>query len=84
MDRGVAIVPRRDAFRINGLEFDESCSPVEGTVKWDTVRSLFNGSMLAAALVLGPMYFTWTALLVFLALAAVHCVVVIPSAFIGG
>lgn len=71
MDRGVGIVPRRDAFRINGLEFDESCSPVEGTVKWDTVRSLFNGSMLAAALVFGPVYFTWTAFLVFLALAVV-------------
>jgi sn-1 stearoyl-lipid 9-desaturase len=64
------IVPRRDAFRINGLEFDDTCSPVEGTVRWDSVRSLFNGAMLVAALVLGPLYFTWPAVAVFLGLSA--------------
>jgi sn-1 stearoyl-lipid 9-desaturase len=71
MDDGHSIVPRRDAFRINGLEFNESCSPVDGVVRWDSVRSLFNGTMLALALVLGPLYFTWSGLLAFFILSAV-------------
>ena len=71
MDDVRELVPRRDAFRINGLEFDDSSSPVEGTVRWDTVRSLFNGTMLTLALVLGPLYFSWSALGVFFALSFV-------------
>jgi len=64
-------IPRRDAFRINGLEFDSTCSPVEGVVRWDTIRSLFNATMFAAGLILGPLYFTWPAFGMFLALSAV-------------
>ncbi|MEM7635966.1 MAG: acyl-CoA desaturase, partial [Pseudomonadota bacterium] len=61
-------VSKPDPFRINGLVFDENCSPKEGRVRWDTGRSLWNGSMLVAALILGPMYFSWSALAVFFVL----------------
>ncbi len=60
-----------DPYRINGLVFDDQCDPSAGSVHWDTVRSIWNGGMLAAALVLGPLYFTWSALGVFLALCLV-------------
>jgi stearoyl-CoA desaturase (delta-9 desaturase) len=65
-----SLIPRRDAFRINGLEFDETCNPVAGTVRWDAVRSVFNGTMLLAALVLGPLYFSWGACAAFLLISA--------------
>jgi sn-1 stearoyl-lipid 9-desaturase len=70
-DEGAALVSRRDAFRINGLEFDHSCNPVDGDVHWDGVRSLFNGTMLVLALTLGPIYVSWSAVAVFLALCFV-------------
>src|SRR5262245_17516279 len=60
-----------DPYRINGLVFEGHCDPSAGTVHWDTVRSIWNGAMLAAALVLGPIYFTWSALCVFLTLCLV-------------
>jgi fatty-acid desaturase len=60
-----------DPYKINGLVFDDQCDPSAGTVRWDTVRSIWNGGMLAAALVLGPLYFTWSALCVFLALCLI-------------
>ena len=37
-----------DPYRINGLVFEGDCDPSAGHVRWDTVRSLFNGGMLAA------------------------------------
>jgi sn-1 stearoyl-lipid 9-desaturase len=64
-------VARRDAFRINGLEFDDSCSPVEGVVRWDGVRSLFNGAMLLSAVILASLYFTWPAVGVFLGISII-------------
>ena len=67
-DESPALVARRDAFRINGLEFDYGCNPIEGEVHWDPVRSLFNGTMLLLAMTLGPMYFSWPAVAVFLVL----------------
>jgi stearoyl-CoA desaturase (delta-9 desaturase) len=39
--------------------------------RWDAPRSLWNGSMLAGALVLGPITFSWSAFFVFLVTAAV-------------
>ena len=74
-----------DPYRINGLVFDDRCDPSTGTVHWDTVRSIFNGSMLAAAIVLGPLYFTWSALGVFLVLCLFGLLLrAIRSAFIAG
>jgi sn-1 stearoyl-lipid 9-desaturase len=60
-----------DPYRINGLIFDETSNPSLGVVKWDALRSVWNGGMLLAALILGPLYFTWEALAVFLALCFV-------------
>jgi len=60
-----------DPYLINRLVFDDQCDPSAGSVHWDTVRSIWNGGMLAAALVLGPLYFAWSALGVFLALCLV-------------
>lgn len=65
MDDFQDIIPRRDAFRINGLEFDDTCNPVAGEVRWDPLRSMFNGTIMACALVLAPLYFSWSALAVF-------------------
>jgi sn-1 stearoyl-lipid 9-desaturase len=61
-------IPRRDAFRINGLEFDESCNPVDGVIKWDATRSIFNAAIIVLAVVLAPLYFSWSALLAFFCL----------------
>ena len=58
MDDLRSLVPRRDAFKINGLEFNDSCDPVEGTVRWDSIRSLFNATMFVLAIVLAPLYFS--------------------------
>lgn len=44
---------------------------VEGDVVWDIPRSLWNGVMLLAAIVFGPMTFGWDAFAVFLVTAAV-------------
>ena len=65
MDDVRNIIQRRDAFRINGLEFDDTCNPVAGEVRWDPLRSMFNGTIMACALVLAPLYFSWSALAVF-------------------
>lgn len=42
-----------------------NCDPVQGTVRWSPVKSLWIGSMTAAAILLGPLYFSWSALLLF-------------------
>jgi fatty-acid desaturase len=60
-----------DAFKVNSLTNLDTASPVEGRLVWDVRRSIWNGSMLLAALVLGPIFFTWDALLVFLVTTAV-------------
>ena len=60
-----------DPYKINGLVFDDNCNPINGRVRWDATRSLFNGFMLIFALVLGPLYFSWSALGVFVVLCFV-------------
>ncbi|HJQ58956.1 MAG TPA: acyl-CoA desaturase [Vineibacter sp.] len=60
-----------DAYKVNSLTGLDKASPVEGDIVWDPTRSIWNGSMLLGALVLGPIYFTWDALLVFLITSAV-------------
>src|SRR5262249_45717908 len=39
--------------------------PVAGTVRWAPAKSLWIGSMAAAALVLGPVFISWDAVLLF-------------------
>ena len=48
-----------------------SANADEGTVAWSPFKSLWNTGMYLAALILGPIYFTWTALSVFLLLSYV-------------
>jgi fatty-acid desaturase len=60
-----------DAYKVNSLGDLDRASPVEGRIVWDPARSIWNGSMLAGALVLGPLTFSWSAFAVFLVTAAV-------------
>lgn len=59
------------AFKVNSLSNLEQASAVEGIVRWDGPRSIWNMSMLAGAIVLGPLTFSWNAFLAFLVTAAV-------------
>jgi fatty-acid desaturase len=43
-----------------------NCDPMHGSVHWAPAKSLWIGSMSVAALFLGPVYFTWDALLLFI------------------
>ncbi len=64
----------QDVYKVNSLVFSTGTNAVAGRVKWDPVRSVWNGSILAGALVLGPMTFTWGAFGAFvLLLALIMC-----------
>ena len=45
--------------------------PVKGIVRWSPAKSIWIGSMTAAALLLGPFFFTWDAFVLFLGTCAV-------------
>ncbi|WP_340644037.1 acyl-CoA desaturase [Phenylobacterium sp.] len=60
-----------DPFKVNSVRLLPGSNPKHGVVRWSPVRSLWNGSMMAGALVLGPQLFTWGGLAAFLALSAV-------------
>ena len=53
---------------VNTLVEVSGCSPIAGQVRWDPVHSLWNGSMLMLAVILGPITFNWSAFVVFLLL----------------
>jgi stearoyl-CoA desaturase (delta-9 desaturase) len=55
-------------YKVNSLSIGLDADPMEGTVTWDPWRSLWNGGMLLAALILGPIYFTWGAFTAFIVL----------------
>src|SRR4051794_13424095 len=59
------------AYKGNSLSIGVNADPTEGTVPWDPARSIWNGGMLLAALILGPLYFTWGAFAVFIVLLEV-------------
>ena len=56
---------RRDRCEVNWLVETPGADPVRGVVQWDPAHSLWNGGMLAAALVFGPATATPAALVVF-------------------
>ena len=58
-------------YKVNSLRLSPEASPMDGTVSWDPARSIWNGSMLLAGLVLGPVFFTWGAFAVFLGLLGI-------------
>lgn len=60
-----------DAYKVNSLTGLDRASAVDGEVVWDAPRSTWNASMMLGALIMGPLFFTWDALLVFLVITAV-------------
>lgn len=59
------------AFKVNSLTGLDTARPDSGIVLWDPARSIWNMSFLAGALVLGPLYFSWSGLAIFLLLSGV-------------
>jgi len=55
-------------FKVHSLTISPDTDPLTGTAHWDAARSLWNGGMMAAAIILGPIFFTWSAFAVFFAL----------------
>jgi stearoyl-CoA desaturase (delta-9 desaturase) len=60
-----------DPYKVNSLVLGPDTNPVAGVVRWDPMRSIWNGSIFLAAVTLAPIYTTWDAFLVFLALSAI-------------
>jgi sn-1 stearoyl-lipid 9-desaturase len=58
-------------YRVASLRLDEHCDPIEGRVAWDPPRSLWNGGMLIASVVLAPLYCTPGAVTMFFVLLAI-------------
>ncbi|MEA3032086.1 MAG: sn stearoyl-lipid 9-desaturase [Sphingomonadales bacterium] len=57
------------AFKVNSLAGLEEADAGSGRLEWDAPRSIWNMGFIAAALVLGPLYFSWSGLIVFLLLS---------------
>ena len=58
----------RDRCEVNWIADDRDADAMAGRVCWDPLHSLWNGGMLIAALVLGPLLFSWSGFAVFLVL----------------
>jgi sn-1 stearoyl-lipid 9-desaturase len=58
------------AFKVNSLVGVDSADPVAGRVVWDAPRSLWNTVTFGGALILATIYFSWSALVMFLLLTA--------------
>ncbi len=61
----------RDPYKVNSLVTAHEADPRFGTVVWEPKHSLWNGGMLLAALIAGPIYFSWSALGIFLAISGI-------------
>jgi sn-1 stearoyl-lipid 9-desaturase len=55
-------------YKVNSLRIDPRADPMKGSVRWDGARSIWNGGMLLATLILGPAYFSWSALVIYVVL----------------
>lgn len=53
------------AFKVNSLTNLDFADPVHGHVKWDVQRSLWNNFIFLCAIILGPIYISWSAVLMF-------------------
>src|SRR5215831_15265705 len=58
-------------YKVNSLILDPSADPMAGSVSWDPARSLWNGTMLVVSLILGPLFFSWSAFAIFIVLLEV-------------
>src|SRR5215470_7020335 len=54
------------AYKVNSLIIGTEVDPAAGRVTWDGPRSIWNWGMLLGALILGPLFITWDAALMFL------------------
>ena len=61
----------QDPYKVNSLVLDTLVDPVEGQVKWDPVRSLWNFFMLGMTVIVAPFWVTWGAVGVSVALGLV-------------
>jgi len=59
------------AFKVNSLTNLDTARPDKGRVVWDPARSIWNTGFFLSAFILGPLYFTWGALAVFLILSGI-------------
>ena len=59
------------AYRVKSLVVDDETNPVNGVISWDIGRSVWNFIIFVGAIILGPIYFSWSALGIFLTLSAV-------------
>ena len=57
------------AFKVNSLGNLENADAGSGRLQWDAPRSIWNMSFIAGALVLGPIFFSWSGFFIFLALS---------------
>ncbi len=61
----------KGAFKVNSLILDGDVSPVHGKIVWDKWRSLWNSFIFLSAIILAPLYFTWSAVILFLGVSAI-------------
>ena len=59
------------AFKVNSLSGLDEADAGSGRLVWDAPRSIWNMAMLLGAISLGPLYFSWSGVAVFLLLSAV-------------
>lgn len=57
------------AFKVNSLSGLESADAGSGRIIWDWPRSIWNMGFIFSAIILGPMFFTWSGFAVFLILS---------------
>lgn len=55
-------------YKVNSLSIGDDADPLAGSVRWDPARSLWNATMLLGALVLCPLHFEWSAVVVYVVL----------------
>lgn len=58
-------------YKVSSLSIDEHSDPVTGVVQWDAARSIWNIVIFMGAIILGPLYFSWDAFLIFFLLLEV-------------
>jgi sn-1 stearoyl-lipid 9-desaturase len=66
-----SILEGKSAFKVNSLTGLDRAQPDLGDVLWDRPRSIWNMGFLLGAIVLGPLYFSWSALIAFILISAV-------------
>ena len=58
-------------YKVNSLAITAQLDPIAGSVSWDPARSLWNGGMLLASIVLAPLFWTWGSVMIFFVLLGI-------------